>query len=370
MPKQYLHQRIQSELISRIVSGDFSPGAKIPTTKELARAYRTSSVTIDKALTGLVEMGMITRKAKYGSVVNARDSWTSENATGRPASIYGLVMRDSSSPYFWRNTIKGIHDAVRARGGEIVFGYVTEELATAREYIRQLHQRGVQGIIYAPVSMPTKADYERYNSAVIDLLHELQVPFVLIDRYVLPRDTSHIVSADYEAAVTLTRRLIERGARRPICLTHLYNTAFEERIRGFVDALREATVPNPETRIVDIAPRRVLFDANDTELIASALQQSPEYDAVLSVNAYNLYAYVNTVARYPELKPPQVRYANFDEIALLNIPELEISAEQQALKIGFMAGSLLIDQITAWRGAVFHVRKSYSFRTFGDDGAR
>jgi DNA-binding LacI/PurR family transcriptional regulator len=365
MAKRYLHQRIQEQLRQRIEEGIYAPGDKIPTTKELARELSTSSATIDKALTNLVEERLIFRKARLGSIVNPRELWL-EEGEGRTGSsgagLYGLVLRDSSSPYFWRNTINGIHDAIRARDSDIVFGYIDEDLPKAKDYIVGLYRKGVRGIVYAPISMVDRALYEEYNAEILDLFEQLEISYILIDRTIESKTASSVVSADYPAAVTLTEQLLSQGCRNPICLTHLYNSPFRDRIRGFCDTLRAHGVEDPESRVVDIAPNELRFDAKDTDFVRGTLASLGHYDGVLSVNAYNLYAVANVYARYPEIRPGPVCFVNFDDIALVNIEGLSLSAVQESRRIGYIAGELLLDEVARWPDCTFQVVKDYTFK--------
>lgn len=68
-----LNQRIRSELESRILSGEWAPGFRIPYEHELMEQYGCSRMTVNKVLTALAESGMIERRRRAGSFV-ARQS--------------------------------------------------------------------------------------------------------------------------------------------------------------------------------------------------------------------------------------------------------------------------------------------------------
>ena len=56
-----LNQRIRSDLESRILSGEWAPGFRIPYEHELMEQYGCSRMTVNKVLTALAESGMIER---------------------------------------------------------------------------------------------------------------------------------------------------------------------------------------------------------------------------------------------------------------------------------------------------------------------
>lgn len=64
-----LHQRIRSDIETRIRSGEWAPGHRAPTEAELMARYDCSRMTVNKAMTALVEAGLIVRRKRAGSFV-------------------------------------------------------------------------------------------------------------------------------------------------------------------------------------------------------------------------------------------------------------------------------------------------------------
>jgi GntR family transcriptional regulator, histidine utilization repressor len=64
-----LHQRIVSELETRILSGAWPPGQRIPSEAELVAHYDCSRMTVNKAIAQLVRAGLVARKRRAGSFV-------------------------------------------------------------------------------------------------------------------------------------------------------------------------------------------------------------------------------------------------------------------------------------------------------------
>jgi GntR family histidine utilization transcriptional repressor len=68
-PTTTLGRRIRADLEHRIRIGTWAPGHKIPTEAELVAAYGCSRMTVSKAITALVQAGLIERNKKAGSFV-------------------------------------------------------------------------------------------------------------------------------------------------------------------------------------------------------------------------------------------------------------------------------------------------------------
>lgn len=63
------YAEIQRALETAIVSGDWPPGARVPSEQELLKRYRCSRMTVNKALSALAASGLIVRRRRSGSFV-------------------------------------------------------------------------------------------------------------------------------------------------------------------------------------------------------------------------------------------------------------------------------------------------------------
>ncbi|MFN3560154.1 MAG: histidine utilization repressor [Brevundimonas sp.] len=64
-----LHRRIGADIERRILSGEWPPGARVPTEAELQAEYGCARMTVSRALTDLSARGLILRRRRAGSVV-------------------------------------------------------------------------------------------------------------------------------------------------------------------------------------------------------------------------------------------------------------------------------------------------------------
>ena len=68
-PPQSIYQTIFSDIERRILSGEWPPGHRISSEKELSEEYGCSRMTVNKALSQLAREGYIQRRRRAGSVV-------------------------------------------------------------------------------------------------------------------------------------------------------------------------------------------------------------------------------------------------------------------------------------------------------------
>jgi GntR family histidine utilization transcriptional repressor len=64
-----IHQKIFTDIEMKILSGDWRPGDRIPIEHDLVEQYGCSRMTVSKALSTLVERGLIVRRRRIGSFV-------------------------------------------------------------------------------------------------------------------------------------------------------------------------------------------------------------------------------------------------------------------------------------------------------------
>lgn len=101
---------IKQEIIARIQNGIWAQGALMPTEQELAQEFACARATVNRALRELAEQGLINRKRKSGTRVNAtpikqarfeialvRQTIEERNATYR----YALVECAQTAPPDW-----------------------------------------------------------------------------------------------------------------------------------------------------------------------------------------------------------------------------------------------------------------------------
>lgn len=102
-----LYQRIKRDLESRILSGEWPPGYRLPNEIDLMGHYGCARMTVNKVITGLAAAGLVERRRRAGTFVsrqhsdsavlripNLRDEVTSRGAIYR----YSLISRTIRSP--------------------------------------------------------------------------------------------------------------------------------------------------------------------------------------------------------------------------------------------------------------------------------
>lgn len=149
--------------------------------------------------------------------------------TGYSKTI-GLIVADISNQFFSRLAYH-IQEQADKRGYSVIFVNVSERSEKMKPMIDVLRNKKVDGIIMVPTN-----DTE----STIEELIRSKYPLVMVDRYLVNIEASHVVIDNYQAAVSATRYLIESGCKKFTLFTHQQNQPhILERTRGFTDTLKQ-----------------------------------------------------------------------------------------------------------------------------------
>ena len=76
MAKFPLHINISQQIQQQILDGEYSPGDKLPSERELIAIYQVSRITIRKAIANLVQQGLVVTHQGKGAFVSEREKVT------------------------------------------------------------------------------------------------------------------------------------------------------------------------------------------------------------------------------------------------------------------------------------------------------
>ena len=90
-----LHRQVRQYLEGKIDSGEWEPGFKIPTEKELSSLFKVSNITVKRAILDLVNSGKLYRQSGKGTFVNKRQ----ETNLSQLVSIHNRFEDEKSYPH-------------------------------------------------------------------------------------------------------------------------------------------------------------------------------------------------------------------------------------------------------------------------------
>ncbi|GAA1767216.1 LacI family DNA-binding transcriptional regulator [Pseudarthrobacter sulfonivorans] len=264
--------------------------------------------------------------------------------TGKSHTL-GVVVGDIENPHFGLAT-RGITDAAKKRGFNVILINTDEETAAEVEAVRVLLDKRVDGLIVAPASSVETQHLQR--------IPESGRPLVLLDRTAAGLDVETVsvdmASISYES----TQYLLEAGHRRIAFISTLKSDApytagmeldssqISERLDGMRRAFEEKGLSYPADLV-----RLNAGNAESIRKITRELLAGPEAaTAIIASDGLIALSVVEAIQELGLTIPADVSFLMYDDFAWtkLTTPPLTVIA-QPVYEMGTTAAEALIRQI-------------------------
>jgi LacI family transcriptional regulator len=304
-----------------------------PTIRDVANRAGVSISSVSRALNNHPDVSEELRnrvvKAAEG-LTYTPDLVASGLRKGRTRTI-GFVVRDISTPLF-SDIVKGAEGVLRQAGYAMLLTNSDADPELDAEYVNLFRQRKVDGLILSLSS-------ERH-AATIAALRNVDVPLVLIDRELPFTEASSVVCDHHSGVTAATRHLLELGHRRIALVGGPTDVlASRERVRGYVDAHRDANVPIDES-LIKSGSYTEAFGHDQTLLLLDA----PEPPTALITGASQLTLGALSALNERRIKiPSRLSLIVCDDSALMRYvsPPLTVVV-RDARRMGCLAAELMI----------------------------
>jgi len=281
------HRKLADTLRQRIIKGEWTPGAVIPSIRTLAAEFSAGRRAVGLAIDKLKEEGRLGLTPQRRLVVRA-----GEVSYGMAGQLVLFVIGDPLQ----HMTNDLVFQGVLAGCGELKAPVAIAHDARLRDHLPDellaLPLRGV--LIYGQVKIPTLKRYQK-----------LGIPVVIVDR---PVDDVklHVVAVDNRPSFSdAVRRLVKLGHKRIALVRYVsmglldIDADSKERQQGFSAAMREAGLDY----------KSAIFNSFSSELdeslgVKALLDARPRFTAVLCVDPPKA-ALVEKMAKARGLKIPK-----------------------------------------------------------------
>jgi LacI family transcriptional regulator len=316
--------------------------SKATAARVLGRYGTASSAVKDKVLAAAQELG-------YQANELARSM-----TTGR-SGIIGVIVGDIENPYFGL-AVRGISDAARAEGFDVILANSGEEIEKERDAVRVLMGKRVDGLIVTPAK--TSETHHLLS------LQKTGRPVVLLDRAVSNLSVDTVMTDDHAAASAATRRLIEFGHRRIAYISavnsgevlfrsrdQIDTSTVLDRIDGFLEVARQAGIEAPERYI-----RLGATEPSMTRKIVTDLLALPDHpSAILASDNVIALEVFKTVRALGLQVPGDVSLIAFHDADWTSVTTPPVTVIAQPIyDLGRESARMLIERV---RGAVHAPRR-------------
>ena len=241
--------------------------------KDLAKALNLSISTVSAALHHRADINQVTRGRvlQKATELNYHPNRLAHGLATQRTHVLGVVVPNLSRPFF-PHVLEGIDTITYPAGYSLVVFNTDDDPAREEKGIHTLISNQVDGLIIASAQPPRK-------NGIWKPVDKSGVPFVLMDRFFA--SVPFVGADDEHIGLVVTRHLIQQGYRR---IAHLAATSIVTgfgRYRGYLRALREASIRARKDYIVQVTWGEMDGGLEGTKRL---LRLRPRPDAIFAVN--------------------------------------------------------------------------------------
>lgn len=305
------YKEVFRTLRSEILSGAFDAHCRFPSEGQLMRKFGVSRNTVRTALEELKRSGMIETRNGAGTFLTP----TARGTTG----TLGLIMPSITTGEIFPRICAAFTLLARREGYTTIFGDIsspdpvirsTQALRLAHDYADQ----HVAGVLFEPLELMPDAD--ETTDEIVATLEKSHIPFVLIDRDIVPppeRSAYDLIGLDnVRVGYRLARHLLDVGARRIHFLMRPGSApTVLKRASGVRDAVLDAGLAWTKGRVH-------AFDPSDVQAVRRELVRAGA-DAVVCGNDATAAALLKTLQRLKVDVPRDLRVTGVDDVRFASI---------------------------------------------------
>ena len=262
------HRQVFEIMRSRIESGDYQPGDRIPSEAHLIQEFGVSRPTVARALQDLERRGLVKRRRGAGTYVSQ------VNGTG---TLFGLLIPGLGDSEVFEPICGEMARVAQQGGNSLVWGTphtsygqhgaAADKGAMVWDFCQRFIRDRVGGVFFAPLELiPNKDVINRRIAAALD---EAKIPVVLLDRdYVkYPGRSNHDLVGINNRRVghTITDHMFAAGCKRLVFVLRPGSAStIHARAAGFAEAFITRRTPFDLDVIHECDPSRCIVYSADT----------------------------------------------------------------------------------------------------------
>ena len=287
--------------------------------KDVAKLAGVSSSTVSRVISQKIPVDEQTEKRVREAIrkLNYRPNLLAKGLRLRSGHFIGLVVPEFIPLHAFANIIKYTEESAARHEFNLILGNHHDNADTEERFIDSLIRRSVDGIIFSRVSD---------ESRVLKILHERNIPIVVIDRILEDESIPSVVLNNYRAGELAAEHFVSLGHRHIACISGPFNIALcRERIKGFRHVLQKnhLTLDN-----------ELIFEGDfklETGMrgTASILRNHKEVTAIWAQNDLMAAGVIKEISREGLRVPRDVSVLGMDDVSLASILTPELTTIKQ-----------------------------------------
>ncbi|MFT2009606.1 LacI family DNA-binding transcriptional regulator [Pontibacter sp. 13R65] len=308
------------------------------TIHDIAEKLNVTASTVSRALNDNPRISDATKKAvlKIAKQLNYQPNNIAAALRNGRSHIIGIIVPTADRAFF-SSVVRGIEEIANKINYKVIICQSYDNYEKEVQTVDALLNARVDGII-ASIGKNTE-NFDHFKKAM-----EKGVPLVLFDRTTDALEVSQIVIDDYLGAYKAVEHLIQQGCTRIAHFTSPKKVSvFKERLRGYLDALRDNGIEYSEELV--IKSNLQLEDGRESMEQLLKLERIP--DAVFSASDYGAMGAMQVLKENNFRIPQDVALAGFsnDPFTSFTDPPLT-TVDQLSITMGKITAEIFFEQIS------------------------
>lgn len=328
------YEQIENILKYEIRNGQLKEGDQIGSHNELAKKYNVSLITVKKALSNLINDGILISRIGKGTFVGGGNNRLdiSKHKT------IGLVLRDLNHP-FYSPIVKSVEKMVYELGYNLLLSSSSGDIEKEENQIAHFKRIGVNGLIIASMSL----DY--HATEYIKKLQATNFPYTMIS-YMHDPDYWYVGIEQELGGYLATKHLIKLGYKSIGCVHGgIGNLLGEIRKNGYCRALSENGIEFDSHLIYYLDQTKSRFESGN-DLGKEFLKFKKKPEALFFYTDSAAMGFLQSVSERGMNLPEDLAIVGFNDIEMAQYitPSLT-TIRQDAFKIGKLAAEIVVNRI-------------------------
>lgn len=305
---------------------------------DIAKLANVSPMTVSRVINDSKNVSESTR-AKVNRAIQELNYIPNSSArylTSKKSNILSLVITDIRNPFFTK-LARGAEDKAKQMGYRLLLCNSDEDIHKESDYINMLISTGVDGVMITPS--------EDGSSENLQILHQNDIPFILLDRRIPSVKCDEIHGDSRSGTRRILEHLIQSGHQRIAMINGpLKVSTARERHQAYIDTLTVHQLPIKEEYILQSHFKN--DQANISNLLSIPIAERPT-----AIFAANNFIAINTIKELRKQNicvPEDISVACFDDLdSSLDLNPFLTVVSQPAYQFGYLGAEMLIERIEA-----------------------
>lgn len=329
---------------------------KRSTIHDIAKELDITASTVSRALKNHPRISDSTKEAvvEMAEKLNYQPNNIAAALRKGKSNIIGVIIPTSDRKFF-ASVVKGIEQVLSKEDYNLIISQSDDLLPKERSNIDALLRIQVDGII-ASIAKET-TDFSHYQRAI-----DRGVPLVLFDRVNEDLEVNTVINDDYQGGFKAVSHLIEQGCTK---IAHFMGkqrlNIYEERFRGYKDALIQHNIPINEKWILegDLIDETEQVLNVGRKLTQQLLELDEIPDAIFSSSDFAAMGAIQVLKEKGIKIPEEMALVGFsNDLSTSFIDPPLTSVDQHSRQMGQLAAELFLEQANTDNGTTFTPRKT------------